>query len=241
LAVVYQPIIDLRTARVMGAEALARIRGPEGTLIAPGNFISVAEQSGLIVPLGASVLHRACAQYDRWRSSGQSLEYVSVNISGRQLLARGLVDSVAASLERFGMAPRQLCLEFTETTIIDAGNDARRCVSELKDLGVQLALDDFGTGWSSLGHLRRFPFDVVKIDRSFVAGLGTNPEDGEVIRAVIGVGKALGMTILAEGIETTAQAEELLLMGCAFGQGNHFGRPRLPDEHAEHLTVDAPG
>ena len=164
-----------------------------------------------------------------WVDAGYPLRYVSVNVSARQLLSKSLVPSIAAILDRRGLRPDQLCLELTERTLIDAGSNTRSCIGDLKDLGVKLALDDFGTGWSSLGQLRRFPIDVIKIDQSFISGLEANPDDSEVIRAVIGLGRALRLTTIAEGIETADQAQQLRFLGCNFGQGNYFGQPRIPD------------
>jgi len=240
LAVVFQPIVDLHSGTAAGTEALVRIRTVEGNLIAPVDFIAVAEDSGLIVPLGTAVLDAACAQFALWVSAGRSLEYVSVNVSARQLISKSLVPTVSALLDRHRMKPDQLCLELTERTIIDAGSNTRSCINDLKGMGVRLALDDFGTGWSSLGQLRRFPIDAIKIDHSFVGGLGTNPEDTEVVRAVIGLGRALRLTTIAEGIETEAQAQQLRLLGCNFGQGNYFGQPRIPDDQADsHASLHA--
>jgi diguanylate cyclase (GGDEF)-like protein/PAS domain S-box-containing protein len=227
LRVVYQPIVDLTTGQVTGTEALARLQSPDESLLNPGEFIDVAEDSGLIVALGAAVLDRACAQHAQWQAGPLALQRVSVNLSPRQLADPGLVEQVTQALQGHRLSPEQLCLELTESAIIDAGPGIKRSIEDLKELGVALALDDFGTGWSSLAYLRRFPVDIIKIDRSFVSGLGINDDDTELIRAVIGLAKALGLTTTAEGIETLAQARQLCELGCDFGQGFLYGRPAL--------------
>jgi diguanylate cyclase (GGDEF)-like protein/PAS domain S-box-containing protein len=230
LAVAYQPVIDLRTGRVSGNEALARIFHPDGTLVGPMDFIGVAEDSGLIVPLGSAVLGRACAQQAQWLSQGRRLEQVSVNISPRQLSAGTLVREVRDALEASGLQAEGLCLEFTESALIDAGNNTRRTIDELKTMGVMLAIDDFGTGWSSLAYLRQFPVDIVKIDRSFIAGLGSNDADTEVVRAVLGLGQALHLSTVAEGVETPGQEAMLKALGCDFAQGYRYGKPGFPEQ-----------
>ena len=221
----YQPIVSIATGEVHGAEALARLIGPGPALIGPDRFVAVAEESALIVRIGDSVLDQACAQYRRWRDEGRSLGRMAVNMSARQLQANGLVESVTSTLERHGMAAEELCLEITETAIIDAGPSTRRAITRLKDLGVWFSLDDFGTGWSSLAYLRRFPIDTIKIDRSFVAGLGADHGDTEVVRAVISLAQALDLTTVAEGVERPDQASALLALGCHLAQGYLFSRP----------------
>jgi diguanylate cyclase (GGDEF)-like protein/PAS domain S-box-containing protein len=233
VTVLYQPIVDLVTGCTTGTEALARLRGPGGRLVRPSSFIEVAEDSGLIVPLGTTVLDQACAQQAEWgRQAPESYQRVWVNISGRQLASRSLVDQVAETLAMRRLGPEHLCLELTEPAILDSGPITRRSVEDLKALGVALALDDFGTGYSSLAHLRHFPFDIIKVDRSFVAGVGRNDDDTEVVRAVISLGHALRLTTVAEGIETLEQATYLRQLGCDYGQGYLFGRPVLPDHLA---------
>jgi diguanylate cyclase (GGDEF)-like protein/PAS domain S-box-containing protein len=230
LVVHYQPIVDLGSGRITGTEALARIREADGSLVPPDEFIPIAEDSRLIVPLGAAVLREACRQQVRWRDGDTGMTHVAVNVSARQLSSPGFATQVAGILDEVGLDPGMLCIELTESGLIDAGTSAQKEILALKALGVILALDDFGTGWSSLAYLRRFPFDVVKIDRSFVAGLGVEVGDTEVVRAVIGLGQALGMRTLAEGIETEAQSLLLTELGCDQAQGYLYGRPGDPGD-----------
>jgi diguanylate cyclase (GGDEF)-like protein/PAS domain S-box-containing protein len=226
LALHYQPIIDLASGATIGTEALAYIRPPGGAMVGPTEFIAVAEDSGLIVPLGAAVLDLACAQQARWRTVNASQNHVAVNVSARQLAGSGFVKGVSDTLGTHGLQPENLCLELTETSLIDVGASTLARLHSLKAIGVSLALDDFGTGWSSLNHLRRFPIDIVKIDQSFVSGLGTNADDTELVKAVVDLGRALALTTVAEGVETLAQDRILREMGCAQGQGFLYGRPQ---------------
>jgi EAL domain-containing protein (putative c-di-GMP-specific phosphodiesterase class I) len=221
----YQPIIDLSSGSVIGFEALARIRQPDGAMANPSDFIAVAEDSGLIIPLGDVVLDLACAQQARWRAAGSSRGHVAVNVSARQLGSDHFVCGVEKVLAAYDLRPEEVCIEVTESTLIDVGSSTRGRLHELKDLGVSLALDDFGTGWSSLSYLRRFPFDVVKIDRSFVAGLGANHSDTQLVKAVIDLAHGLNLETIAEGIETGPQDQLLRQMGCTQAQGYLYGRP----------------
>jgi EAL domain-containing protein (putative c-di-GMP-specific phosphodiesterase class I) len=225
LTLYYEPIVDLSSGSVVGSEALARIRQADGAMANPGDFIAVAEDSGLIIPLGDAVLDLACAQQARWQAAGSSRDHVAVNVSARQLGSERFVSSVEGVLAAHGLRPENLCIEITEPTLIDVGSSTRGRIHELKDLGVSLALDDFGTGWSSLSYLRRSPFDVVKIDRSFVAGLGTDHGGTQLVKAVIDLAHALNLGTIAEGIETDAQDQLLRQMGCAKAQGHLYGRP----------------
>jgi diguanylate cyclase (GGDEF)-like protein/PAS domain S-box-containing protein len=227
LALHYQPIVDLTTGTTIGAEALAYIRRPEGTMMRPGEFIPIAEDSGLIVPLGSAVLDLACAQQAQWRAANFGQDHVAVNVSARQLAASGFVRTVSDTLAAYSLRPDNLCLELTETSLIDIGPNTLVRLHDLKAMGVRLALDDFGTGWSSLNHLRRFPIDTVKIDQSFVSGLGQNASDTELVKAVVDLGHALDLTTTAEGVETSAQDGLLRTMGCTQGQGFLYGRPQM--------------
>jgi diguanylate cyclase (GGDEF)-like protein/PAS domain S-box-containing protein len=220
----HQPVVDLHSGLLVGTEALARIRLKSGKLLQPGNFIAVAEESGLIVELGAAVLRQACCHQGAWNRTGDRL-HLAVNVSARQLASDRFPAELSAILEATGVAPSMLCLELTESILIDASASTRDRMQELKALGVRFALDDFGTGWSSLAYLRRFPIDVVKIDRSFVKGLGAVKDDTEVVRAVIGLGQSLGLTTVAEGVETEGQHELLVEMGCTLAQGYLYSRP----------------
>jgi diguanylate cyclase (GGDEF)-like protein len=227
LRVLYQPIVDLTTGEIAGAEALLRILGPHGELLTPSSFVSIAEDTGLIVPVGAGVLDHACQQFIEWQweLGDAAPRYVSVNLSARQITTRHFPSVVARTLAQHGVDPSCLTLELTETTLIEAGHAALDTVEELHELGVCLAIDDFGTGYSSLSYLKRFPVDVVKVDRSFVAGLGTQQHDTEIVRAVLALGQSLGLATVAEGVETTAQLHMLQDLGCDSAQGFLLARP----------------
>src|SRR5829696_7349476 len=220
LELVFQPIVALGDGANVGREALLRWRrgGGDATL-APADFISVAEESGLIVPIGSWVLEQAC--HAAVAGSG----WTSVNLSPRQVAEPGLVRTVAQALERSGLPPAALSLEVTETSLLEVSPSTARNVAALKELGVRLVLDDFGTGYSSLQHLRDLPVDMVKIDRSFVANMEPGRPEAAIVGAVVFMCAALGMDVVAEGVEREAQAELLRDMGCPLAQGFHFGRP----------------
>ncbi|MGH8973575.1 MAG: putative bifunctional diguanylate cyclase/phosphodiesterase [Acidimicrobiia bacterium] len=227
LRVHYQPVIDLTSGRATGLEALVRWQHPERGLVPPSEFIPVAEETGLIVGLGAFVLAEACTQVARWnnRRSDEPPLTVSVNLSAHQLRAPGLRELVAEALERTSLEPRLLCLEITETALVEDAESNRTALDSLKDLGVTLAVDDFGTGYSSLLYLRRFPVDMLKIDRSFVVGLDTNAEDTAIVSGVVGLAQALGLQAVAEGVETPEQAARLRGLGCPLAQGYYWSKP----------------
>ncbi|HEX4867512.1 MAG TPA: EAL domain-containing protein [Acidimicrobiales bacterium] len=226
LRVLYQPIVDLATGRVVEVEALLRIVGPHRELLTPASFITIAEETGLIVPIGAGVLDDACAQMRRWQDElgDQAPGRVSVNLAARQL-TRLFPAVVEASLERHGIRPEALTFELTETALIEAGRDALSTIEHLHDLGVRFAIDDFGTGYSSLAYLKRFPVDIVKIDRTFTKGLGTQQDDTEIVRAVLALAHSLGLTCVAEGVETAEQLQLLHELGCEHAQGYLLSRP----------------
>ncbi len=223
----YQPIVEVGSGSVKGFEALIRWnRGAAGTTL-PGEFIPVAEDSGLIVPIGEWVLQEACRQIATWQRQrpDQHLS-VSVNLSGRQLAQRDIADVVARSLAGSRADPSRLVLEITETVLLDDVEQAARTLGALKDIGVSLSMDDFGTGYSSLTYLRRFPIDVVKIDRSFVSKLGTDSRDASIVKTVILLANGLELGVVAEGVETEDQLEALTAMGCRYAQGYYFSRPQ---------------
>ena len=241
LGLAYQPVVSLADRRLMGVEALVRWHHPERGVVPPIEFVPVAEESNLIVPIGRWVLEEACRQLVEWNRHRpvDRLLSMAVNLSARQLLDPRLARDVAAVLRRYRLPPRLLCLEITETAILeDAVRTASVCAG-LSALGVQLALDDFGTGYSSLGHLRRFPVNILKIDRMFVSGLDKGTGDDAIVAAVTGMARALGMVTVGEGIETHAQLDELVRLGCDEGQGFLLARP-LPPEELERrwLTVE---
>ncbi|HWL35162.1 MAG TPA: EAL domain-containing protein [Frankiaceae bacterium] len=232
----YQPVVELATGRVVGVEALLRWNHPTRGLVSPLDFINVAEESGLIVPVGRWVLTEACRQVARWRRDlGLPLK-LSVNISARQLSAPRLAEHVAKTLRTTGVDPGDLVLEITESMLVD---DAERTIAKLhllRELGVQLAIDDFGTGYSSLNYLRRLPVDVLKIDRSFVSGIGTESELTSLTAAIVGIGRDLGLDTVAEGIEEPGQLDALRAMGCVLGQGFLYARPLPAGELAALLA-----
>jgi diguanylate cyclase (GGDEF)-like protein/PAS domain S-box-containing protein len=234
LFVLYQPVFDLRNGSMLGAEALVRWRHAERGVIAPAEFIPVAERRGLIGAIGEFVLNEACRQLAAWRAAGGCPEQltIGVNLSGRELRDPALVQRVAATLERHGIAAERLVLEITENVLIGELGDARRAIESLAALGVRIALDDFGTGYSTLAHLRQLQTDILKVDRTFVSQLGVQSRDREIIAAVTGMAHALGMTVVAEGVETETQRDELTTIGCDAAQGYLFARPLSPDQLA---------
>ncbi|MGH8984353.1 MAG: sensor domain-containing protein [Acidimicrobiia bacterium] len=228
LRVEYQPIVSLTHDRVVGAEALLRWDHPERGLLAPDDFIDVSVETGLIVPIGEWTLREACDQLARWDRAFTANELPSllaVNLSGRQLADPNLTSAVAAALDAANVDASQLCIEITETALMHDPVDAQNTLSALTKLGVQIALDDFGTGYSSLGYLRRFPVDIIKIDRSFIDGIGRDPECAAIVNAVIAMARALGLKTVAEGVETEAQLTEVARLGIDWMQGNYFSAP----------------
>jgi len=227
IAVHFQPLVDLCDGKVAGFEALARIAERDGSLLPPADFIPVAEDSGLVIPLGAKVLTLACREALRWqppRRTDRGLT-VAVNLSSRQFGSGDLSEVVQWTLEHTGLAPSCLHLELTETAIMDLHPDILRQLERIRDLGVEMGLDDFGTGYASLTHLRRLPLSFVKIDQTFVQGLGTDEEDERIVAAVVDLAANLGLRSIAEGVETPAQRDRLRELGCDQAQGYLFGRP----------------
>ena len=223
----YQPQVDLRSSRIVGLEALVRWEHPERGLVPPGSFIPIAEETGLILPIGRWVLETACRQASVWRADPEiGLDLVmAVNLSPRQFRHPRLVQDVGQVLAESGLDASGLEVEITEGTAMGDADATVKTLEHLKAIGIRLAIDDFGTGYSSLGYLKRFPIDVLKVDRSFVAGLPDNRGDAAIVRAVVGLTRALGLKAVAEGVETTQQLAELRGLGCDQGQGYLFGRP----------------
>jgi diguanylate cyclase (GGDEF)-like protein/PAS domain S-box-containing protein len=234
LFVLYQPIVDLMSGSVLGAEALVRWRHPKRGVISPDQFIPVAERRGLISAIGTFVLDDACRQLIAWTSTdGFPPSFkIGVNFSGRELRDPELVTRTAATLQRHHIAAERLVIEITENALIGELGDAHRAIESLMAIGVRIALDDFGTGYSTLAHLRQLRSHALKIDRSFIAQLAGDSRDSEIVAAVAGMGHALGMTIVAEGVETDAQRAELAAIGCDAAQGYLFARPLAPAELA---------
>jgi diguanylate cyclase (GGDEF)-like protein len=229
LYVLYQPIVDLGTMSTKALEALVRWRHPTRGTLVPDAFIPLAEESGLVVPLGRFVLGEACRQLARWRADGHDVG-IAVNVSPRQLETDRIVDDVRQAVARHHLPPGCLTLEITETTLMEDTASTIRTLAGLKKLGVRIAVDDFGTGYSSLSYLRKFPIDALKIDRSFIMRLGDNVVSGPLVHTVVELGRALGVETLAEGIEEQSQLAWLRREHCDSGQGFLFGEPLSPEE-----------
>jgi len=232
----YQPKINIASRCVTGFEALIRWRRPGHKLVMPGQFISIAEESGLIVPIGRWVLREGCRQTKAWELEGLPSMTLSVNVSAVELQARGFVASVRTILAETGLDARFLELEITETSLIQDAASTELVLRELKEIGIRLALDDFGTGYSSLSCLRRFPIDTLKIDRSFVRDLTTDPDDASIVTAVIQLGKNLHMQVVAEGVETPEQWAFLKREDCPEAQGFYFSEGLPPEDLAAVLN-----
>jgi diguanylate cyclase (GGDEF)-like protein/PAS domain S-box-containing protein len=227
----YQPVVALGSGEIVGLEALVRWNHPERGLLDPGEFVSIAEDSGLIEPIGRWVQETACRQALGWHElhpDRRPLD-VAVNLSARQVAHRDLAGQVREVLARTGLDPVNLRLEVTESVLVEESASATATLEALSELGVRLVLDDFGTGYSSLAYLNRFPFDALKIDRSFVDGLGHEQERTAIVEAVIGMARALSLDAIAEGVESEAQLSELRRLGCDFAQGHLFSRPLAPE------------
>ncbi|WP_056438177.1 EAL domain-containing protein [Massilia sp. Root335] len=232
----YQPQVDARTCRIIGVEALLRWRHPELGLVAPDRFIRIAEETGLIVPIGAWVLRTACAQAARWQGLGGGTLRVAVNLAAGQLYHADLVTMVESTLRESGLDAKCLDIELTESQVMDDVEQALDIMQRLKALGVKLSLDDFGTGYSSLAYLKRFPIDVLKIDKSFIRNLATDPDDAVIARSIITLGQSLQLQVIAEGVETEEQFAYLRRHRCDQIQGYYFSRP-LPAGEFQHLLA----
>ena len=224
----YQPSVDLRSGEMLGVEALVRLRGTDGELVPPQEFVGLAEETGLIVPIGEQVLDDACRRLSDWPRSGDDGPRLSVNLSAREFQEAGLPGRIHAALDRSGLPARLLQVEITESVLMQGVERAE----QLLEIGVRLAIDDFGTGYSSLEYLRHLRADVLKVDRSFVAGLTRDRRDAVIVETILDVGRRLGMEVVAEGVETEEQRERLLELGCRRGQGFLFSRP-LPAHELE--------
>jgi len=221
----YQPIVDLTSATAVGGEALLRIKTDDGRLLAPAEFLPVAESTGLIGPLGGIVIEEACRQFERWRADHPELSRISVNLAGRQLAEPALLAAMEQAVEAAGLEPHHLCIDVTETALLDGDPATRAALRRITGLGFGLGIDDFGTGSASLTCAGSVPADSIKIDRSHVAALPDSATDRAVVAAVVGLARTLGVATVAEGIETPEQLEELRRLGCDYGQGYLFSRP----------------
>jgi PAS domain S-box-containing protein len=225
----YQPIVRLDDGSPIGVEALVRWNHPTRGLLLPAEFIEAAERSGHIGDLGEIVLDKACTQARLWRDAGLNL-FLSANVSARQLADRSLPARLADIMARTGTRPNDLWIEITETALVEDLDQARQGLRQIDELGVHLSIDDFGTGWASLTYLREFPVHALKIDRIFVDGLGSRSRDLAIVKSIIGLGRELGLDVVAEGIETLGQRALLYQLGCEKGQGYLFGAPAPADE-----------
>jgi EAL domain-containing protein (putative c-di-GMP-specific phosphodiesterase class I) len=229
--------VRLSTGEISGAEALVRLRDTDGALLSPSEFIDVAEDSGLIRRVGSAVLATALRRASGWTVRWRDRHFqISVNVSARQVSDPGFASYVAGELTACGLPPQWLSLELTESTLIDGNPATERTLNDLTALGVQIGLDDFGTGFSSLAYLKRFPIDFVKIDRTFTDGLGTDDNDTAIVRATIALAKNLGLSVVAEGVESEQQRDLLRELGCDFGQGYLFAKPI--DAHEFDILID---
>ena len=238
LVVHYQPVLRADDGKLAGSEALVRIRNEDGSLVMPGAFIDVAEDSGLISKLGHQVLVKAVRQTAEWTRlgiAGQDPLSIAVNVSARQLTDKNYVENLRLELETAGLAPSQLAIELTESALIDGNPTTEASLQQLRDLGIRIGLDDFGTGFSSLAYLKRFPISFLKVDRSFVNGLGTDDDDSAIVRATIALAHGLNLTVVAEGVETQGQLEQLAELKCDHVQGYLFSKPIDPSEFVAFL------
>jgi EAL domain-containing protein (putative c-di-GMP-specific phosphodiesterase class I) len=217
----YQPLVNLKTGKISSCEALIRWHQPERGLVPPGDFISIAEETGLIVPIGEWVLRRACADAVEWPDEIA----VAVNVSPVQFKSGNFVQNVANALNDSRLPASRLELEVTELVLMQDTDTAHALFHRLKDIGVSIAMDDFGTGYSSLGYLRSFPFNKIKIDQSFIRDIAKNKDSLAILRAVVGLGRSLGIVTTAEGVETKNQLEVLITEGCTEAQGYFFSHP----------------
>ncbi len=236
----YQPKIDARDNRVVGAEALLRLNHPQRGIEAPGTFIAIAEDSGLIVPICNWVVKTVCTQQAEWQSAGQKLVPVSVNLDGKSLQSDGLQERIGGAIARAGIDAAMLELEVTESCLMKDLGASTRALGQIRDMGIRIAIDDFGTGYSSLTHLKRFPIDVLKIDRGFIKDLPDDADGAALTSAIIAMGKVLRLELIAEGVETAAQAEFLVRQDCYLHQGFLFSHPLPAEEFAKLIKVDVP-
>jgi EAL domain-containing protein (putative c-di-GMP-specific phosphodiesterase class I) len=246
LLVQYQPRVSIATGRIVGVEALVRWKHPEFGLIPPAHFIPIAEESGLILPIGEWVLREACLQAAKWRAEGVAPLHMAVNLSPAQFREADLVGVVRRALVDSGLPPEALELELTESMLLGRGDGTVRTLESLKALGILLAIDDFGTGYSSLNYIKRFPIDTLKIDQSFIRDMLSTEQDSTLTTSIVLMGKGLNLTVVAEGVETRSQLSLLRALGCDQAQGFLFSRAVPPEEIAQLVangfpdSVDAP-
>ena len=237
----YQPKIDLRTSEIIGAEALVRWRHPQIGLVHPIEFIPLAEETGLILPLGEWVFAEACRQQIIWQTEGIPALKIAINMSARQFRQEDLSERIAAIFANTGAQPGDFILELTESMVMQDVGSTLITLRELKNLGVSISLDDFGTGYSSLSYLRRFPIDELKIDKSFINDIHENPDDAAIASAIIAMAISLGLRVVAEGVEKKEQIDMLVAMGCTQVQGYYYGRPMdaesFKERYQKQITI----
>jgi diguanylate cyclase (GGDEF)-like protein/PAS domain S-box-containing protein len=235
----YQPKVNLRTGAIIGAEALIRWKSPTRGYVPPLDFIPIAEDSGLILPIGAWVLQEACAQARAWVEAALPKTTMAVNVSAVQFRHENFLKDLISTLSETGMDPEYLELEVTESVLMRHAEVAASVLQTLRDRGIRVSVDDFGTGYSSLSYLQKFPLDSLKIDQSFVREMGTTPDETTIVRAIISMGRSLNLRIIAEGVETASDLAFLKTQGCDEGQGYYFSRPVPAEQFAKLLTLNA--
>ena len=223
--VYYQPKYDLTTGKCLGMEALVRWDHPEKGLVAPDEFIPLAEETGMILQLDDWVIRTACMQLSVWKKAGYEVTNLAINVSARQFKEHRLAGVIHKVLEETGVEGHELEIELTESTLVDNNENAREMLNELHEMGLRIALDDFGTGYASMSYLKDFPIDTVKIDRSFVWGIPNDKEDMAIVKAIAGLAEALDLSLIAEGVETEQQIEFLNNIGCKYAQGYYWSKP----------------
>lgn len=236
----YQPKVNLRTGEIVGAEALIRWTHPTRGSVSPGQFIPVAEDCGLIVPISQWVLREACKQTRAWADAGLPAVTIAVNISAMEFRQEGFLEDIFVALKETNLDPRSLELEITEGILMKRAESAASILQVLRAAGVRIALDDFGTGYSSLSYLRKFPIDALKIDQSFVRQITMNADDATIVSAIISMGQSMKLRIIAEGVETQTELEFLQAHQCDECQGYYFSRPVLPEQFAKLLETGIP-
>jgi predicted signal transduction protein with EAL and GGDEF domain len=240
LFLMYQPQIEIATGRITGLEALLRWQHPELGLVPPDKFIRIAENSGMIMPIGEWVLRTACSQARKWQDEGFLAVPVAVNVSAVQFRQAGFCELIGRVLYETGLAPQYLELELTESLLLSNADTMFSVLQDLRAMGLKLAIDDFGTGYSSLSYLRQFPVGKLKIDRSFIRDVVVNPDDAAIATAIIGMAKSLNLKVIAEGVEEEAQMSFLRARQCDEIQGYYFSKPLAVDKVAEKLRGDYP-
>jgi len=236
----YQPKVNLRTGDISGAEALIRWNHPTRGMVPPGDFIPIAEDCGLILPIGNWILREACKQARTWMDAGLPLTTMAVNISAMEFRDEDFLEGVFKILEQTGLDPRSLELELTESVLMKRAESTQSILKALRASGVQLAVDDFGTGYSSLSYLRKFPIDALKIDQSFIRQITTAPDETTIVTAVISMGRSLKLRVIAEGVESQEELAFLQARQCDEAQGYYFSRPVLPEQFAKLLANGIP-